>query len=306
MSTILVPLDAIRDNPFQTRRDYGDVGALAADIVARGLLQPPLGRILFGNGAVIPATGDDRSWGMDWRRLEAEFPANATVELAFGHRRLRAYRQLPGETHMPVRIAPLSDDDMIDALWAENEQRADVNPMEQAELLARKLAVARQRGGNAQTVAEAWNLDRSTVANKIRLLKLPPNVQAAVRDGRVSERQAMAMLSALRQDGELAESVIEATLAEPTAVSSDDIRAVRRHYTPRPKVARLGKSESTPMLRHGIDGGAPEGALSWDAIAAAARAACTQCIRAVGPANESVCRQCPGVALVRTLATGVN
>lgn len=58
--------------------------------------------------------------------------------------------------------------------------------------MARKLELARQRGGGVQTVATDWGLDRSTVANELRLLKLPPKVQQAVRDGRVSERQAMA------------------------------------------------------------------------------------------------------------------
>lgn len=297
MIAILVPLEDIHNNPYQARLDYGDVAALAADIAAHGLLQPPLGRLVWAaSGAALNAgqTADTL------RNYEVQgWAAGLRVQLAFGHRRLRAYRQLAGETHMPVRIAALSDDGMIDALWTENAQRADVNPMEQAELMARKLELARQRGGSVQTVATDWGLDRSTVANKLRLLKLPPKVQQAVREGRVSERQAMAILSALQQGDEAATPVIEAALDDPRAVSSDKLR--RLTYAPRVKAARLPKSD-VPMLRHGIRGDQSPDTVAWATVIAAARGACERCVRTVGPANELVCRQCPGVTLIQVLS----
>ena len=191
---IHVPLNQIDDNPYQRRADYGDVESLAADIRTRGLLQVPRGRLIFGGGVPVEAhhyqhaTGDVISGHPDVR-----------VQLAFGHRRLRAYRHLAEAnggswTAMPVYVEALTDDQMLDAVWSENQHRSDINPIEQAELLAEKLDRVRLAGGSQTTLATEWGLDRSTIANKLRLLDLPPDVQAAVRDRRLSERQATALL----------------------------------------------------------------------------------------------------------------
>ena len=152
---IHVPLDRLDDNPFQRRQDYGDVETLAADIQQRGLLQIPRGRLLFD--------GQPQTAMQTTRVLEANgpgWPAGAAfcVQLAFGHRRLRAYRAL-AEAHgghwtaMPVYVEALDDDAMLDAVWSENQHRSDINPIEQAELLAEKLDRARAAGGNLATVA---------------------------------------------------------------------------------------------------------------------------------------------------------
>ncbi len=195
---IYVPLENIVDNPHQKRRDYGDVAGLAADIARNGLLQTPVGRLTFDHGEVITGYDLERTLG----RIQSDgFPAGLRVELAFGHRRLRAYRHIEqGEfaggdwSYMPVIISELTDDQMLDHVWSENQARADINPVEQAELLKEKLERARAAGGNQTTVAEAWGLDRSTVANKLRLLELPADAQAAVREGKLSERAALALL----------------------------------------------------------------------------------------------------------------
>jgi len=194
---INVPLDHIDDNPFQRRQDYGDLPGLAADIQHRGLLQIPRGRLLFD--------GQPQSPMQTIRNLEMNgpgFPAGAAfrVELAFGHRRVRAYRVLAEQngghwTAMPVYIEALDDDQMLNHVWSENQHRSDINAIEQAELLAEKLERARAAGGSQTTVAAEWGLDRSTIANKLRLLELPEEVQAAVRERRLSERQAAALLS---------------------------------------------------------------------------------------------------------------
>lgn len=88
---INVPLDQIDDNPFQRRQDYGDVAGLAADIKAHGLLQTPIGRLVYTHGEVI--TGHDLTLARN-RILADGFPAGLRVQLAFGHRRLRAFRHL--------------------------------------------------------------------------------------------------------------------------------------------------------------------------------------------------------------------
>lgn len=206
---IHVPLDQIDDNPFQRRQDYGDVESLAADIAARGLLQRPVGRLVHDHGE--PVVNYDLVLALDNIRAHG-FPAGLRVQLAFGHRRLRAYRHLFGNPDiddsdefgaLPVEVVPYTDDGMLDAVWSENQHRSDINAIEQAELLAEKLERARAAGGNQSTVAAEWKLDRSTVANKLRLLELPADVQAAVRERRLSERQALALLPVMELEKKL-------------------------------------------------------------------------------------------------------
>ena len=130
---IHVPLIQIDDNPFQRRQDYGDVPALAADIRARGLLQVPRGRLLFDGQ---PVSGEKLRQTLaavnGWPGGES-----FRVQLAFGHRRLRAYRHLDASREivsrwsvMPVYVEALTDDQMLDAVWSENQHRSDINPIE--------------------------------------------------------------------------------------------------------------------------------------------------------------------------------
>lgn len=199
-----VPLEQIDDNPFQRRQDYGDVEALAQDIQKRGLLQIPRGRLLFDGRPV------DRGRLLATLDVTNGYPYGESfrVQLAFGHRRLRAYRHLESLGRhafvtLPVYLEALTDDAMLDAVWSENQHRSDINAIEQAELLAEKLERARAAGGNQTTVAAEWDLDRSTIANKIRLLELPADVQTALRERRLSERQALALLPVLELEQKL-------------------------------------------------------------------------------------------------------
>lgn len=204
-----VPLDFVLDNPFQRRQDYGDVAVLAEDIRQRGLLQVPRGRLLFEGR---PVDKERLS-----RTLEGAngYPGGAlfSVQLAFGHRRVRAFRHLDkvgvGWNSMPVYVEAMSDDQMLDAVWSENQHRSDINAIEQAELLAEKLERARAAGGNQQTVAAEWGIDRSTVANKVRLLELPAEVQAALRERKLSERQALALLPVVEMQAKVNGKVVE-------------------------------------------------------------------------------------------------
>lgn len=243
---IYVPLDQIDDNPFQRRQEYTDIDTLAADIRQRGLLQIPLGRLLFDGEPVsaplaartLAATNGGWPGGESFR-----------VQLAFGHRRLRAYRLLEsggvaGHATLPVFVG--AAEAMLDAVWSENQHRTDITAIEQAELLVEKLERVRGAGGNQQTVADEWGLDRSTVANKLRLLDLPAAVQDAVRARKLSERQALALLPILRIAEEMRpkkgtqwedspnvwepmkpDKFLSWLVAGDAEVSSDDIRKYR-------------------------------------------------------------------------------
>ena len=289
-----VPLEDVVDNRFQTRAEYGDVGELAADIRARGLLHPPIGRLVRATSGLPLDAGQTED---AVRNIQFQgWSGGMRVELAFGHRRVRAVRLIAGAETVPVCIAVLSDEQMLDLLWSENERRRDVNPMEQAELLAAKVARARERGGGQQSVAEEWGLDRSTVANKIRLLKLPPAAQAAVRAGQMSERQALALLAVVKGGGE---DVAAEVLAG--GESSDEIRrragSSAGRGAGRPAAALQGKQ--VPMLKF-VGARGPDG-FTRGQVEAAARAACERCVAVAGPPSERVCRECPGVMLVERL-----
>jgi ParB-like chromosome segregation protein Spo0J len=206
---VYVPLSQIDDNPFQTRREYDEIESLAADIAVRratypdtlGLMQIPRGRLLC-EGRVVTAQKLAETLA-----VMNGWPGGALfrVQLGFGHRRKRAFDHLAATgaagyeaAVMPVYLDPLTDADMLNAVWSENHHRTDISAVEQAELLKEKLQQVQAGGGSQKDVAAAWQLDRSTVANKLRLLDLPEEVQAANREGKVSERQCLALLPVAR------------------------------------------------------------------------------------------------------------
>ena len=175
MTVKQVPLDQIQDNPYQTRHSYDGIEELAANIQAsRRRLPDSLGLIHIPNG----------------REVEG-----GLVQLAEGHRRLRAFRALAEidklYLYMPVNIVELSDRAMDDLVWSENRERKDLNPIEEALALQRTMA---ERNLTQEQLAVLRGLARSTVANKLRLLTLPADIRRSIEQGEINERQAMALL----------------------------------------------------------------------------------------------------------------
>lgn len=164
-----IPLDQLDDNPYQPRTSYEPeaLRELAAAIAAEGLLQPPIGR----------RTPDGR------------------VQLAFGHRRRRAFDLLaasdPAWAAMPVVIRALDDPTMARQAWKENRDRRDLTAFEEATAIAR---YGREFGWSQSRIGVELGLDRSTVSNKLRILKLPPAALALLEQGALSERQAQALV----------------------------------------------------------------------------------------------------------------
>lgn len=166
----LIPLAQLNDNPYQPRIAYEQeaIAELAQAIRAEGLLQPPSGRRM----------------------------PDGRVQLAFGHRRLRAFDLLAAESParyslMPVIIRTLDDESMARQAWKENRDRRDLTAYEEARAIARYLS---EFGWSQGRVATELGLDKSTVSNKLRLLKLPPAALAMLERGELSERQAIAIL----------------------------------------------------------------------------------------------------------------
>jgi ParB/RepB/Spo0J family partition protein len=180
MTILNILLKDIEPNPWQTRTAAPDpeyIAALALDIARNGLLQAPVGR----------HTPDDET----------------SVQLAFGHNRLAAFWQLrdggvdPGmdgeEDYdaMQVDIRELTDQQMADYAWSENAQRRDVSAIERALAIQQRME---SFGWSQADAAKNLGVDRSTVSNLLRLLKLPEDLRANISKGEISERQAMALL----------------------------------------------------------------------------------------------------------------
>ncbi len=158
-----LPIDRIQGNPSQPRQEFDpqEMQALAESIAEHGLLQP-----------VVVRRVDDR------------------FELVAGERRLRAARQA-GWTEVPVSIVEVDDRQATELAIIENLQRKDLNPLEKAASFQRYLE---QYGGTQEELASRLKLDRSTIANFIRLLELPEAVQEALRQGKITQGHARALL----------------------------------------------------------------------------------------------------------------
>ena len=173
-----VAVDAIRPNPWQPRTVFAarELEELADSIRQRGVLQPLIAR-----------------------------RAGAGFELISGERRLRAAR-LAGLAEVPVVVREASDAEMLEIALIENVQRADLNPIEEARAYRR---MADELELTQEAIAERVGKDRSTVANALRLLQLPNEVQAEIESGRISAGHARALAGAgsARAKVELAEKV---------------------------------------------------------------------------------------------------
>jgi ParB family chromosome partitioning protein len=160
-----IPLDQIDPNPFQTRSRMNEehLAELAASITANGVVQPILVRPL----------------------------ANGRFQLIAGERRWRASQQA-GKATIPAILRQVSDEQAMEITIVENLQRADLNPMEQARAFER---LAREFHMTQEQMAVRTGKDRATVANFLRLLRLPGSVQARVESGELSFGHARTLLA---------------------------------------------------------------------------------------------------------------
>jgi len=215
-----VPLERIVDNPFQTRSDYGDVAELAESLLklkasrpeTSGLLQTPLARITHDGQGLDPSVYGGALACLDDEEM-------AVVELAAGHRRLRAFAQLAAAGHieygaLPVDICLLDDEEMADVAWEENAKRKDLSPIEEAEAMQRAMT---RFGWMQAEVGQRWGLSQSAVANKLRLLGLPGDAQAAIRAGQLSERHGRALLTAAAKSQRIYHAVAAQVIPRPVA-----------------------------------------------------------------------------------------
>ena len=136
-------------------------------------------------------------------------------QLIAGQRRLAAARRL-GWENVPVRLLEVDDRQMSEIAIVENLQRRDLDPLEKATSFKQYLATW---GGTQEELAKRLSVDRSTVANLIRLLELPEVVQQKLRAGKISMGHARALLP-------LGDEHEQVTLAEKVVTQGLSVRAV--------------------------------------------------------------------------------
>jgi len=165
---LLVPIEAIHPNPDQPRRhfDADDLNDLAGSIRSKGIIQPLLVRA---------------------------HPVKAgEYQIVAGERRWRA-SQLAQLHELPIVVREFSDLDVLEIAIIENIQRADLNPIEEA-IGYRQLMD--KFGHTQEQMAEALGKSRPHIANVLRLLALPEDVQALVISGSLSSGHARALITA--------------------------------------------------------------------------------------------------------------
>jgi ParB family transcriptional regulator, chromosome partitioning protein len=157
-------IGAISPNPFQPRQDIAgaEFDELVASIRRHGVLQPIVAR-----------------------------PANGGYQIVAGERRLRA-AQAAGLATIPAVVREISDREALEVALVENLRREDLNAMERARAYLR---LTSEFGLTQDEMADAIGGSRPTIANTMRLLDLPEEVQKAIDQGRLTEGHGRALLA---------------------------------------------------------------------------------------------------------------
>jgi ParB family chromosome partitioning protein len=181
-----VDVDNIRPNPYQPRQEFKDAALdeLAESIQQLGIIQPITVRSL-GNGQ---------------------------FEIISGERRLRAARRA-GMQRLPAFVRKADSEEMLEMALVENVQREELNPIEVALGYQRLIE---EVGLTQEQVAEKVSKSRASVANFLRLLRLPPRIQAALRDKEVAMGHARALVTMEDEEAQL--EILEETIQDDLSV----------------------------------------------------------------------------------------
>jgi len=157
-------IEEVQPNPFQPRKAFSDVQLqeLVDSIREKGILQPLLVR----------------------RKSDG-------YELIAGERRWRA-AQRAGLREIPILVRDVSDSEMLELSLIENIQRENLNPIEEAEAYKRLME---QFHLTQEEISKKVGKDRTTIANTVRLLRLPPEIKLSLAEGKITMGHARAFLS---------------------------------------------------------------------------------------------------------------
>jgi len=212
-SLLEVPVNAVGPNPKQPRTHFADeeLASLAASIREVGILQP----------IVVRKAGE------------------SAYELVAGERRLRAAK-LAGMATVPVVVRDTDDADILREALIENIHREDLGPIELAEAFR---ALLEDLALKQEELADRVGVSRSHIANTIRLLQLPLDVQQLLTDGKIQAGHARALLS-------LGDAEAQGALALRVAAEDLSVRETEelvRRYLEAPKEApKAEKAAASP------------------------------------------------------------
>ncbi|GHD98242.1 chromosome partitioning protein ParB [Defluviimonas sp. 20V17] len=217
---LTVPVERIRPNPDQPRRDFDRdaLEELAESIRAKGVIQPLI---------VRPDPGSAGNY-----------------EIVAGERRWRA-AQIAQLHEVPVLVRDFSDTEVLEVAIIENIQRADLNPVEEA-MAYRQLM---DRFGHTQEkLAEGLSKSRSHIANIMRLLQLPDGVLTYLREGKLTAGHARALITTGNPE-ELARKIIAKGLSVREA---ERLAKAPPKGSPRPRGATAEKDADTRALEQDL------------------------------------------------------
>jgi ParB family chromosome partitioning protein len=213
-----IPVDAIDPNPEQPRRAFTpeQLQKLAESIQQHGVLQP----------VVVRRSG-------------------SRYELVVGERRWRATRAA-GLGTIPAVVADVDAQDRLELALVENVQRRDLNPIE----LAHAFLALSEGGTTQEQIGRRVGLDRSTIANHLRLLELPGELQDDVETGQLSLGHAKALLQTTNPERrrQLRDRIVKESLSVRAAEE-----LARPAAGPRVQRPRHGRRATDPNLQRVVD-----------------------------------------------------
>jgi len=234
-----LPVDAISPNPLQPRQKIApeELEELAASIREHGLIQPLIVSQLrpepdFGERGTPSRRAAEGVTGAGARRYQ----------LIAGERRLEAAK-LAGLAKVAVVIREATPQEMLELALVENIQRADLNPLEQATAYRHLMD---DFGLTQEQVAERVGKSRVTVANSVRLLRLPDEIKSSLAQGQITEGHARAILALDRPDEQ--RGIWEAILKQGLNVRQTEEMVRRLVARPKPKRPDTSSSPETKAL----------------------------------------------------------
>ena len=207
-------IEEIQPNPFQPRKTFPDepLQELVQSIREKGILQP----------LIVRRKGD-------------------RYELIAGERRWRA-AQKAGIKEVPILVKDVSESELLELSLIENIQRENLNPIEEAEAYK---GLAEQFRLTQEDISQKVGKDRATVANALRLLKLPPEIKQSLAEGKVSVGHARAFLGL--DSPEKQRTAWKKVLAGGLSVRQTE-NLIRRLRPKTPADPRKGTSEWVPLI----------------------------------------------------------
>ncbi|MFH1297642.1 MAG: ParB/RepB/Spo0J family partition protein [Bacteroidota bacterium] len=164
-SVAMIPVEDIEANPYQPRTDFdrAELADLAMSIQHQGIIQP----------VTLRKLGNDR------------------FQMIAGERRIKAAR-VAGLTEVPAYIRVANDEQMLEMALVENIQREDLNPIEVGISFQRLMEECQIK---QEELSQRVGKDRSTISNYVRLLKLPAEIQIAIREKKITMGHARALIT---------------------------------------------------------------------------------------------------------------